>query len=157
MLRQLMPPSKRENTGKSSHLQCWSHHTFQQQQFIFPTRGKGNHYLMETPNLPDKPSSPLRLKLIYLFSISQQWKDLINYYKTNQPIGNSLWDSICGSFLVNSHKGLKISLEEPTQWLTVNTGLTLNHTQWVEGYVQQSLNGHIHNTAARTGCWGIYT
>ena len=73
-----------------------------------------------------------------MFSLSQQWESLVNYYEINQPIGDSLWESICGSLLVNSHKALKIPLEEIAQW--------------VEGYVQWSLDGHVHNTVASISC-----
>ena len=74
-----------------------------------------------------KPVSPLKVRLIDLFSTSQQWESLISYYEINQPASDSLWESICGSFPVNSHKALRIPLEEIAQWLVCNASLILNH------------------------------
>ena len=66
-------------------------------------------------------------RLIDLFSIPQQWESLINYYEINQLTGDSLQNSICGSFLVNGCKALETPIKELAQWLAANTSLTFNH------------------------------
>ena len=98
-----------------------------------------------------KPVLPLKSRLINLFSIPHQWKNLISYYKISQLVGDNLQGSIWGSFLVNSHKALMIPLEELAQWLAATAGLTPNCRWWVKGYVQQSLYGQIHNAATKIG------
>ena len=100
---------------------------------------------------PQSTVLPLKSRLINLFSIPHQWKNLISYYKISQLAGDNLQGSIWGSFLVNSHKALMIPLEELAQWLAATAGLTLNCMWWVKEYVQQSLYGQIHNAAAKIG------
>ena len=71
----------------------------------------------------------------------------MNYYDISQPTCNL----ICRLFPVDGCKAFKIPLKEIAQWLAPNAGLTLNHTWWVEGYMQWSLDGQVCNAAARIG------